>query len=90
MFLLQFFDGVPNDFNQLPSVRIPIKRCRALVGCKTGGVSLAVNGRVGRRVACVLDSKGITMETLDLEGYGEDMEVESGELEVEGDDGERG
>lgn len=30
------------------------------------------------------------METLDLEGYGEDMEVESGELEVEGDDGERG
>lgn len=44
-------------------------------------MSLAVNGRAGRRVACVLDDKGTTMEALDLEGDGEDMEAE-GEADV--------
>jgi anaphase-promoting complex subunit 4 len=38
-----------------------------------GPVSLALNGRVGRRVACVLDSRGTTMESFDLE-EGEDVE----------------
>jgi len=69
---------------RIPSVHIPIKRTRALLGCKAGEVSLAVNGRVGRRVACVLGSKGTTMETLDLEGDGDDMEAESAEPEGDG------
>lgn len=36
---------------------------------------MAVNGRVGRRVACVLDNTGTSMESFDLEGEVEDMEV---------------
>lgn len=59
-------------------MRTPIKRCRALAGCKDGGVSLAVNGRVNRRVACVLDASGTRMESFDLEGDGEDMEIVTG------------
>jgi len=39
-------------------------------------VFLAVNGRVGRRVVCVLDGDGTTMEILDMEGD-EDMEAEN-------------
>ena len=49
---------------------------------KEDALSLAVNGRTGRRVACVLDNKGSTMEILDMEGSSEEMEadenVESG------------
>ena len=59
---------------------MPIKRCRELTCCESGAVSLAVNGRAGRRVACLLNSKGTTMEVLDLEGEGE------GEEEAEGAD----
>lgn len=59
---------------QFFSVQIPIKRSRALAGCKEGHVSIAVNGRSGRRVACVLDDKGLTMESFDLEGDGDDGE----------------
>jgi anaphase-promoting complex subunit 4 len=58
---------------------MPIKGCRELIGCETGPVSLAVNGRVGRRVACVLDNRRTTMQTLDLEGDGDDMEAEPGD-----------
>jgi anaphase-promoting complex subunit 4 len=47
---------------------IPIKACRELISGKEGEVSLAVNGRTGRRVACVLDKTGCTMEILDMEG----------------------
>lgn len=36
---------------------------------------MAVNGRIGRRIACVLDSSGTVMESFDLEGEVEDMEV---------------
>lgn len=46
---------------------MPIKRSRVLSVGREGDVSLAVNGRAGRRVACVLDSRGV-LETLDLEG----------------------
>ncbi|KAJ3750355.1 anaphase-promoting complex, cyclosome, subunit 4-domain-containing protein [Lentinula detonsa] len=53
---------------QLRSGYLPIKQSRGLKGCRSGAVSLAVNGRVGRRVACVLDSNGTTLETFDLEG----------------------
>jgi len=59
----------------LHPIEMPIKRCRTLKGCKTGRVFLAVNGRIGRRVACVLDEKGTTVETFDLEGDAEDMEI---------------
>ena len=60
---------------QLTPTRIVINRRRLLSGCQTGGVSLALNGRTGRRVACVLDSSGTQLESFDLEGEGEDMEV---------------
>lgn len=54
---------------------IPIKRRRQLTACRDGSVSLAVNGRVGRRVVCILDGDGTTMDILDMEGD-EDMEAE--------------
>ena len=42
-------------------------------------MSLAVNGRLGRRVACVLDSAGLALEVLDMEGEEgeEDEEMET-------------
>ncbi|KIY52751.1 hypothetical protein FISHEDRAFT_55726 [Fistulina hepatica ATCC 64428] len=50
--------------------------------CRSGPASLALNGRVGRRVACVMDGQGMMMETLDLEGEGEgDVEEGKGEEE---------
>ena len=52
---------------QLPKTRTQMERTRALKGGKTGRVSLALNGRLGQRVACVLDSKG-TLESFDMEG----------------------
>lgn len=60
---------------QLPSVPIPIKRCHVLNRFPSGAVSFALNGQVGRRVVCVLDGKGITMESFDLEEE-EDLEEE--------------
>ncbi|KAF8203639.1 anaphase-promoting complex, cyclosome, subunit 4-domain-containing protein [Pholiota molesta] len=59
----------------MSTIKSPINRRRALAGCKNGGVSLALNGRVGRRVACVLDGAGTMLESFDLEGDAEDMEV---------------
>jgi anaphase-promoting complex subunit 4 len=50
-------------------------------------VFLAVNGRVGRRVACILDEVGSTMEALDLEGEGEDIEGEE-DADADAGDGE--
>lgn len=35
-------------------------------------MTLAVNGRVGRRVACVLDDAGLMLEILDIESPDED------------------
>ncbi|KAJ3508934.1 hypothetical protein NLJ89_g5481 [Agrocybe chaxingu] len=58
----------------LSSTKIAIMRHRTLSSCKDGGVSLALNGRTGRRVACVLDSTGTALESFDVEGEG-DMEV---------------
>lgn len=57
--------------SQLASIAMPIKGRRELAYGGSGPVSLALNGRVGRRVACVLDGQGTNMETLDLEGDGE-------------------
>ncbi|KAL6309999.1 anaphase-promoting complex, cyclosome, subunit 4-domain-containing protein [Sparassis latifolia] len=53
---------------QLSSVPMPIVQARTLAGCKEGKVTLAVNGRVGRRVACVLDEAGMSLEIFDMEG----------------------
>lgn len=38
---------------------------------------MAVNGRAGRRVACVLDGDGMELEMFDMEG--EDGDEEEGE-----------
>jgi anaphase-promoting complex subunit 4 len=46
----------------------------------SANVALAVNGRVGRRVAAVLDSDGTGLEMLDLEGD-EDEEADDAEDE---------
>ena len=37
---------------------------------------MAVNGRAGRRVACVLDGEGTGLEMFDMEGDDEDGEEE--------------
>ena len=42
-------------------------------------MSVAVNGRVGRRVACLLNEGGTMMEAFDLEGDGDDIEGEEAE-----------
>ena len=39
-------------------------------------MTLAVNGRTGRRVACVLDRAGSSLEVVDIEGEEEETEVE--------------
>ncbi|KAF8679653.1 Anaphase-promoting complex, cyclosome, subunit 4 [Rhizoctonia solani] len=53
-----------------------IARSRELQGCGTGPAQLAVNGRRGRRTACVLDSGGV-VEVLDMELEGGEEEAES-------------
>jgi anaphase-promoting complex subunit 4 len=73
---------------QLPSARIPVKRCRRVVGCEHGEVKVALNGRAGRRFGCLLNDKGTTLECFDLEDDGEDGEAEE-DPEVETVDGER-
>ncbi|KAI0757002.1 anaphase-promoting complex, cyclosome, subunit 4-domain-containing protein [Daedaleopsis nitida] len=56
-----------------------IIQSRTLSGSWAGGVSLAVNGRAGRRVSCVLDSGGVTLEVVDMAGEAEEAEeAESG------------
>ncbi|KAH9849773.1 anaphase-promoting complex, cyclosome, subunit 4-domain-containing protein [Lenzites betulinus] len=72
---------------QLPSAgTTPIRQSRALRGCREGAVTLAVNGRAGRRVSCVLDGTGTTVEVLDMEGEDEELEEEeeAGEGAAEG------
>ncbi|KAI0361641.1 hypothetical protein OH77DRAFT_1417907 [Trametes cingulata] len=71
---------------ELPSAPTPIIQSRALKGCREGRVTLAVNGRAGRRVSCVLDAAGVTVEVLDMEGEDEELEVEE-EAEEEGAEG---
>ena len=51
-----------------------VNRRRPLSNCQNGGISLALNGRAGRRVACVLDGAGTSLESFDLEGEGDDVE----------------
>ncbi|CDO71553.1 hypothetical protein BN946_scf184911.g23 [Trametes cinnabarina] len=61
---------------QLLSAPAPIKQSRPLRGCREGNVTLAVNGRAGRRVSCVLDGAGTTVEVLDMEAEDEELEDE--------------
>ncbi|OBZ78996.1 Anaphase-promoting complex subunit 4 [Grifola frondosa] len=64
---------------QLGSVHVPVIQSHRLTGCSEGKVTLAVNGRAGRRVSCILDDSGLTMEILDMEGEEEEEEeVEEG------------
>ncbi|KAI0365237.1 hypothetical protein BV20DRAFT_954638 [Pilatotrama ljubarskyi] len=55
---------------ELPSAATPIVQSRAVKGCREGGVTLAVNGRAGRRVSCVLDGTGMSLETGSDDGAG--------------------
>ncbi len=60
---------------------MPIRRSYVLAGCISGQLSLALNGRIGRRVACVLDEKVGVLEVLDIEGETvEESEEEEGEI----------
>ena len=60
---------------------MPIRRSYVLAGCISGEVSLALNGRAGRRVACVLDQTEGVLEVLDIEG-----ETDDDEWDEDGDD----
>ena len=57
---------------------LKLGQSRRHAGAQTGGpgLSLAVNGRAGRRVACVLDGEGTGLEMFDMEGDDEDGEEE--------------
>jgi anaphase-promoting complex subunit 4 len=50
---------------------LPIHQSHTLSGCAIGEAALAVNGRVGRRVACVVGEDGMTLEVFDMEGEDE-------------------
>lgn len=67
--------------DQLASVPMPIRKRLTLKQSRRVGpaecMSLSVNGRVGRRIACVLDGGGNELEMLDMEGDGEEEEVEA-------------
>ena len=39
-----------------------------------------MNGRAGRRVSCVLDEAGLSVEVLDMEGEEDEEEEEAGEV----------
>ncbi|KAH9985379.1 anaphase-promoting complex, cyclosome, subunit 4-domain-containing protein [Russula compacta] len=60
---------------QIAAVLMPIRRSYVLAGCISGEVSLAINGRTGRRVACILDCREAVLEILDIEGEADDEEV---------------
>lgn len=65
---------------QLTAVRLEIAPgFRQLTARADDGIELALNGRVGRRVACVLDKEDMGLEILDM----------AGEADTISDDGER-
>ncbi|KAI9454006.1 anaphase-promoting complex, cyclosome, subunit 4-domain-containing protein [Russula earlei] len=59
---------------RIAPVLMPIRRSYVLAGCISGEVSLALNGRAGRRVACVLDREEAVLEVLDIEGESDEEE----------------
>ncbi len=60
---------------------MPIRRSYVLAGCISGEVSLALNGRIGRRVACILEHKEGILEVLDIEGESDDEKWDEDEDE---------
>jgi len=68
---------------QLPATPIPVTRSRPLVGCDSGPASLSLNGRQGKGLACVLDSRMMQVEVLDMEGDSEDSEDSEDEEDEE-------
>ncbi|KLO20277.1 hypothetical protein SCHPADRAFT_918366 [Schizopora paradoxa] len=62
--------------NQLASVPMPIRKRLTLKQSRRvgsgSGMSLSVNGRPGRRIACVLDGAGNELEMVDMEGEEEE------------------
>jgi len=61
---------------------MPIKRSCPLAACEDGDVSFAVNGRLGRRVACILDSQRLVLQVLDMEGSDPDEDEDAAGEEV--------
>ena len=59
---------------ELTAVRLEIAAgVRQLTARADEGIELALNGRLGRRVACVLDREDMGLEILDMAGEGEAM-----------------
>ena len=75
----------------MSSTPLKVAQARTLAGCTEGAVALSVNGRKGRRVACVLGEGGTALEVFDMEGEeddDEDEDEEEAEQEAEGDEAE--
>lgn len=75
----------------LPPSTLPIARCRALGPTRHAPATepwlLSLNGRAGRRTACILTRGGAEVEVLDMDGNEDDEEEEDEEEgEEEGDD----
>lgn len=69
-------DGTPC---QLAAVGLDIAAgSRGLAAQADSGIELALNGRVGRRVACILDRADMGLEILDMAGE-EELASEDGE-----------
>lgn len=75
---------------EVPTVPLKVAQARTLAGCTEGAVALSVNGRKGRRVACVLGEDGTALEVFDMEGEedDEDEDEERAEDGAEGDEAE--
>ncbi|KAF8609635.1 hypothetical protein BDV93DRAFT_540863 [Ceratobasidium sp. AG-I] len=67
------------ETGRLPGTHLPVERSRELQACTTGEAQLAVNGRRGRRMACVLDTAELVLEVLDMEGEDSDAEESDGD-----------
>ncbi|KAG8749870.1 hypothetical protein FRC12_013187 [Ceratobasidium sp. 428] len=65
------------ESGRLCGTTVPIERSRELRAWGGGPVRLAVNGRKGRRMACVLDAAG-ALEVLDMEGDEDEADPGSG------------
>ena len=75
MYVLQIYPSIYSceiHTKQITSSPLPVYQSRALAGCREGSVALAVNGRAGRRVACVLGEGGMALEVFDMESEEEE------------------
>ena len=67
---------------------IQLARWRAMTACRGEDFHLAVNGRKGRRVTCVLDLESERIETLDIAA--DEDETEDGDEDEDSDEEEDG